>query len=42
MKVWVVRFGLSVWVHYTDYHAAQTVRALTLNGTPCTLVEEVR
>lgn len=34
---WLVRFGPCACVYFTRYHAEQMMRALTLNGTPCTL-----
>lgn len=37
VKTWTVAFGQSKNVYYTDYHAEQFMRALTLNGTPHTL-----
>lgn len=33
--IWAVWFGQSVKVYFTSYHAAQMLRALRLNGTPC-------
>jgi len=39
--MWLVKFGVSdskiSYLFYTQYHAEQFVRALRLNGTPCTL-----
>lgn len=34
---YTVAFGGSVHHFYTQYHAEQFVRALTLNGTPCVM-----
>lgn len=36
---WIVRFGKSTSTYYTLHHAEQFVRALTLNGTACRMVE---
>jgi hypothetical protein len=36
---WIVQFGRSSRVYYTQYHAEQFVRALLSNGTPCTILE---
>lgn len=36
-KQFIVRFGTSERVFYTDYHAEQFCRALRLNKTPYTL-----
>jgi len=35
--VWIVSFGNCVNTYYTEYHAEQFARALTLNGTAYTL-----
>ncbi len=37
MTVWIVRHGNSVHTFYTEYHAEQFTRALTLNQTLYTL-----
>jgi len=39
LKAFIVAFGSSKRVYYTSYHADQMMRALQLNGTPCTLTE---
>jgi hypothetical protein len=36
-KTWIISFGKCRNIYYTDYHAAQFMRALDLNGTPYTL-----
>ena len=42
-KVYRIRFGSSVRIYHTWYHADQFMRALDLNGTLWTLViEEVK
>ena len=33
MKRWIIRFGTSKRVYYTEYHADQFCRALAMNGT---------
>lgn len=38
-KTWTVYFGTLAFVYYTEYHAEQFARALTLNGTPCEIRE---
>ena len=35
--IWLVSFGLSVRTYYTQYHAEQMARALSLNGTAVTV-----
>jgi hypothetical protein len=34
-RKWIVRFGQSENVYYTEHHAEQFMRALQLNGTRC-------
>jgi hypothetical protein len=34
---WIVRFGTSVHMYYTEHHAEQFMRALRLNGTEFTV-----
>lgn len=36
-KQYIIRFGTSKCVFYTDYHAEQFCRALRLNNTPYTI-----
>ena len=40
LPVWIVLWGMSGKsrkVYFTPYHAEQFVRALRLNGTPCSV-----
>lgn len=34
---YIVRFGSCAFSFFTEYHAAQFMRALRLNGTACTV-----
>lgn len=40
LPIWIVRFGTSERVYFTEHHARQEEEALKKNGTPVTVEEK--